>query len=239
MSAIRCSLIALFALAPQLLGAQSQAGRLAGNVTAMVPIPLASYAQGQAMMAAAAQKTALLDVNFTFINKSYENDQYVTEPVTGRKIRTACIRFKATSGFRFRIDVPAFTLTTQGLTVEQNISRLDADGLAAKFQFGPCQDIGVGIGLRLRDVKVVYKARPTIVFDGNGYCTISWNQDTDDTRVSIGDMNIIGVQNDIDKLAKDAVREALNLALDGFFGAVMRNELLKITLATCGQSRSK
>jgi hypothetical protein len=237
MSPRRCSLIVLLTLAPQLLGAQSQAGRLAGNVTAMVPIPLASYAQGQAMMAAAAQKAALLDVRFTFINKSYENDQYVTEPVTGRKIRTACIRFKSTSGFRFKVDVPAFSLTSQGLTVEQNISRLDADGLAAKFQLGACQDIGVGVGLRLRDVKVVYKARPMIVFDANGTCTLSWNQDTDDTRVSIGDLNIIGVQNDIDKLAKDAVREALNLALDGFFGAVMRNELLKITLATCGQGR--
>jgi hypothetical protein len=237
MSPMRCSLIVLLALTPHLLDAQTQAGRLGAGATAMVPIPLASYAQGQAMMSAAAQKTALLDVKFTFIDKSYENDQYVTEPVTGRKVRTACIRFKATSGFRFKIDVPAFSLTSQGLTVEQNISRLDADGLAAKFQFGPCQDVGVGVGVRMRDVKVVYKARPMIVFDANGSCTLSWNQDTDDTRVAIGDLNIIGVQNDIDKLAKDAVREALNLALDGFFGAVMRNELLKITIATCGQGR--
>lgn len=224
--------LALIALAPLPLVAQVQSGAAAG-ATAMVPIPLASYAQGQAMMAKAAQNAALLDVKFEFINKTYENDQYLKDPITGNKVRTACVRFKASSGFRFKVDVPSFTLTTDGLTVVQNISRLDADGLATKFQFGPCQDIAAGVGLRLKDVKVTYKARPMLVFNTAG-CSVSWNQDTDDTRVTIGDMNILGLQNDIDKLAKDAVREAVNLALDGFFGAVMRNELLKVSTVACG-----
>jgi hypothetical protein len=52
--------------------------------------------------------------------------------------------------------------------------------------------------------------------------------------ISIGDLNILGVQNDIDGLAKKAVQEALNLALDGFFGATMRGELVKITSSVCG-----
>lgn len=224
---------ALIALVPLPLVAQVQAGNLTGGTTAIAPIPLASYPQGQAMMAEAATKVALLDVKFTFIGKSYENDQYATEPITGKKVRTSCIRFKANSGFRFKVDVPKFTLTSQGLTIEQNISRLDADGLAAKFQFGPCQDVSVGVGLRLKDVMVTYKARPMISFNPAG-CSVSWNQDTDDTRIAIGDMNIIGLQNDIDKLAKDAVREAVNLALDGFYGALMRNELMKISTVACG-----
>ena len=225
--------LALLALIPLPLIAQVQAGALTAGTTLMAPIPLASYPQGQAMMAKAAQNAALLDIKFEFINKSYENDQYVKDPITGTKVRTACIRFKASSGFRFKVDVPQFTLNSQGLTVEQNISRLDADGLTAKVQFGPCQDISTGVGLRLKDVKVTYKARPMIVINSAG-CSVAWNQDTDDTRVSIGDMNILGVQNDIDKLAKDAVREALNLALDGFFGAIMRNELMKISTVECG-----
>jgi len=230
--------VGLLLAAPASLTAQSAAAQ-AGNMTSMAPIPLSSYPQGQAMMIQAAQKTALIDVRFDFIDKSYENDQYVTEPVTGKKVRTSCIRFKAHSGFRFKVDVPTFSLTTQGLTVEQNIAKVTADGLAASFQLGPCQSIDVGVGLRLNDVKVVYKARPVLTFNTNGGCTLGWNQDTDDTRVSIGSMNILGVQNDIEKLAKDAVREAINLALDNFYGAVMRNELLRITVATCGQQKTK
>jgi hypothetical protein len=225
--------LAFLAIIPLPLTAQVQAGALNAGTNLAAPIPLASYAQGQAMMAKAAQNAALLDIKFEFIDKTYENDQYAKEPITGKKVRTACVRFKAHSGFRFKVDVPQFTLNSQGLTVEQNISRLDADGLAAKFQFGPCQDIGVGVGLRIKDAKVTYKARPMLAFNNAG-CSVSWNQDTDDTRVSIGDLNILGVQNDIDKLAKDAVREALNSALDGFYGAMMRNELMKISTVECG-----
>ena len=229
MSRLTRACTAIVLLCPAAAAAQIQAG-----TAALAAMPLSSHPQGQAMMAQAAQKAALLDIRFQFLDKTYENDQYVKEPLTGKKVRTACVRFKASSGFRFKVDVPTFTLNSQGLTVEQNIARLDADGLAAKFQLGPCADVGVGLGLRLKDVKVTYRARPMIAMDASGGCTLSWNQDTDDTRVSIGDMNIIGVQNDIDKLAKDAVREAANAALDGFFGAAMRNELLRITVATCG-----
>jgi hypothetical protein len=238
MSIKRQFLVTLLALVPGALRAQGLAAQQGTGVALAAPIPLASYAQGQAMMAQAAQKAALLDINFTFINKTYENDQYAKEPITGKKIRTACVRFKASSGFRFRMDVPTYSLTTQGLTIEQNIAALAADGLAAKFQLGPCQDIGFGVGLRLKDVKVVYKVRPMLTFDQNNRCSLGWSRDTDDLKISIGDMNVLGVQNDIEKLAKDAVREAVNLSLDDFFGAVMRNELLKITVASCGQGRA-
>jgi hypothetical protein len=232
------SLPAVLVLCPETAQGQPAAAG-AGNMTAMVPIPLASYGQGQAMMAQAAQNAALLNINFTFLNKTYENDQYVTEPVTGRKVRTSCIRFKATSGFQFKVDVPTYSLTQAGLTVTQNISRIRADGLSAKFQLGPCQDIGVGVGVQLSDVKAVYKARPTVTFSTAGACTVHWNQDTDDITVSIGDLNIIGVQNNIDKLAKDAAREAINAALDGFYGRMMRNELLKVSVGTCGAGKKQ
>ncbi len=195
-----------------------------------LPIPLAQYAQGQAMMAQAAQNAALLDIDFTFLDKTYKNDQYVN--VAGKRVRTSCIRFKATSGFQFKVDVPTFTLRPAGLTVTQNISKIKADGLSAKFQLGPCAYVGVGV--QLTDVKVVYQARPMVTFSTEGACTLHWNQDTDDITVSIGDLNILGVQNDIDKLAKDAAREAINATLDGFYGRVMRNELLKVSVGTCG-----
>lgn len=38
---------------------------------------------------------------------------------------------------------------------------------------------------------------------------MSWSQNHDDLKVAIGGLNILGVQNDIDKLAKDAAREAV------------------------------
>jgi len=235
---IAASIPAALALSPETGQAQGVGASAAAQVQ-MVAIPLAQYPQGQAMMAQAAQNAALLDVNFTFLNKTYENDQYVRDPITGNKIRTSCIRFKSTSGFRFKVDVPTFSLTPAGLTVAQNISKIKADGLTAKFQFGPCQDIGVGVGVQLTDVKVTYKARPTVTFSAQGACTIHWNQDTDDITVSIGDLNIIGVQNNIDKLAKDAAREAINAALDGFYGRVMKNELLKVSVGTCGGGKRR
>lgn len=211
-----------------------------GATTTALPVrPLASHPQGQQMTAEAAQKVALLDINFKFLNKTYENDQYVREPITGKKIRTACIRFKASSGFKFRMDVPAFTLTNQGLTVEQNFSRIHADGLLVKVQLGPCADVSAGVGLRLSDVKVVYKARPTLSFDQNNYCKLNWNLDSDDLRIAIGDLNIIGVQNNIDKLAKDAVREALNAALASVFTGTLRGELAKITTNVCGNATAR
>ncbi len=228
---LAASIPALIALSPTTGHPQLTGG---ASTTMAAPIPLATYAQGQAMMSQAAQNAALLDIQFTFLNKTYENDQYVRDPITGNRIRTSCIRFKATSGFQFKVDVPTYTLTTAGLTVTQNISKITADGISAKFQLGPCQDIGVGVGVRLTDVKAVYHARPMVTFSTTGACTIHWNQDTDDITISIGDLNILGVQNNIDKLAKDAAREAINATLDGFYGRVMRNELLKVSFGTCG-----
>ena len=231
------ALVALVSLAA--LGTTGAQAQIRATTQITAPIPLASFPQGQAMMAQAAQRVALLDVNFSFLNTTYSDDTYATDPL-GNKYRLACFRFKATSGFKFKVDVPQYTLTAQGLTVTQNISKVTADGLTAKVQVVACQDITVGVGLRVSDLKVVYTARPMISLgQSNGACTVSWNQDTDDVRISIGDLNISGVQNDIDKLAKDAVREALNLALDGFYGSLMRNELMKVAVGVCGQPRAR
>lgn len=56
--------------------------------------------------------------------------------------------------------------------------------------------------------------------------------------MAIGGMNIIGLQNNLDKLAKDAVREGINFTLDGIYGSLVRNELTKITLDVCGNKLS-
>ena len=202
-----------------------------------LPIPLASFAEGPSMMSQAAQNVALLNVKFTFLDKSYKNDVW-TGPSWAR-VRVSCVRFKASSGFQFKVDVPKFKLTSSGLKVEQNISKIEADGLSAKFMLGPCMWSGYGIGVKLTDVKTTYTARPMVTFSSDGACTVHWNQDTDDTRISIGDLNILGVQNDIDKLAKDAAREAINAALDGFYGVMLRNELMKVSFGTCGGSSKK
>jgi hypothetical protein len=234
---LAASIPAVLALSPETGQAQGVGAAPVGDLAAQVPMPLAQYAQGQAMMAQAAQNAALLDINFTFLDKTYENDQYVN--VAGKRVRTSCIRFKSTSGFQFKVDVPTFTLTQAGLTITQNISKIKADGLSAKFQLGPCAYTGVGVGVQLTDVKVVYQARPTLTFSTEGACTLHWNQDTDDITVSIGDLNILGVQNNIDKLAKDAAREAINATLDGFYGRMMKNELLKVSVGTCGGGKKK
>lgn len=198
--------------------------------------PLASHPQAEEMLREATQKAAALDLNFKFLNKTYENDVYVTDPL-GEKHRVSCVRFRATSGFRFKLDVPSFTLTTQGLRVVQNVSSLTADGLTVKVQFGPCTDITAGVGIRLSDIKLVYTARPMISYT-EGKCQVSWSREHDDLNISIGDLNITGVQNDIDKLAKDATREALNSLIDGYFGGRLRSELLKISVNTCGGGKS-
>lgn len=52
-------------------------------------------------------------------------------------------------------------------------------------------------------------------------------------------MNVLGVQNDLEKLAKNAVEDAVNLTLEGFFGSMMRSELLKVSVGVCGQPKSK
>lgn len=228
------ALIAFISLIPASVQAQISAG-----TQMMAPQPLASYAQGQAMMTQAAQRVALLDVTFTFLDKEYKDDTYATD-MFGNKYRTGCYRFKVNSGFRFKMDVPQFTLNNQGLTIVQNISTLNAEGLSARAQVVACQEFGLGVGLRLNNVRVTYTARPNISFNqSNGACTIGWNQDSDDVRVTIGSMNVLGVQNDIEKLAKNAVEDAVNLTLEGFFGSMMRSELLKVSVGVCGQPKTR
>jgi hypothetical protein len=213
-------------------GARAQLS--AGNIsTAVAPIPLASHPQGQAMMAEAVQKAALLDVNFRFLDKEYEDNTYATDPL-GNKYITGCYRFKASSGFRFKVDQPQFTLNQQGLTIVQNISTINATGLSARIRVLACQDIPLpSFGLRLSDVRLRVKANPVLTFNqSNGACSLGWSQP--DVEITIGDLNMLGVQNDIDKLAKRAVEEALKLALGSYYGATMRGELVKITSSVCG-----
>jgi hypothetical protein len=103
---------------------------------------------------------------------------------------------------------------------------------------GPCVDVSAGVGVRLSDIKVTYKAKPMLTFDQNQHCKVTWNQQTDEMHVTIGDLNITGVQNNIDKLAKDAAREALNAVLDAYFGGRLRGELLKASVSVCGGGKS-
>ena len=202
---------------------------------AQVPMPLAQHPQGQQMMAAAVKNASLLDINFTFLNKTYEKDVYgPRNPITGKRIRLSCVRLKVTSGFALRVDVPQFTLNLQGLTVSQNISRISNNGIKIKWQLGPCFENAGGFGFSLSDVKFVYKAHPTLTFDEQGVCRLNWNAKPDEFRVSIGDLNIYNTQNDLDKLAKDAVREAVNFTLNDILGSLMRNELTRITVDVCG-----
>lgn len=201
--------------------------------TQALPIPLASHPQGHAMMQQAMNNLAL-SVNFKFLDKTYENDQYTT--VAGQKVRTSCVRFRATSGFGFQMGAPKFELTQQGLRVEENIGKIDANGLTVKFQLGPCVDVAGGFGVKLTDVKVIYKARPMLQFDTQGYCRVAWNEDPDSLRVAIGDLNIIGVQNNLDKLAKDAVREGANRTFQTIH-ELLRNDLTKISVNVCGNKK--
>ena len=202
-------------------------------------MPLAQHPQGQQMMATALTNASLVDINFKFLDKTYENDVYgPRDPFTGKRIRLSCVRLKATSGFRMRVDPPQFALSMQGLTISENISRLSANGITIKWQIGPCLEQAGGFGIHLSDVNFVYKARPLLTFDTEGYCKLAWNEDPDQFRVAIGGMNIIGLQNDLDKLAKDAVREGVNFTLDGIYGSLVRNELTKIILGVCGNKLS-
>ena len=203
---------------------------------ALQSMPLANYPNGQDMLAQAMARLSL-DVGVKFLNKDYEKDVYAREPVTGRKVRVSCVRFKADSGYRFAMDPPTYNLTPQQLTITANIAKIRADGLAFKFMVGPCAWVGAGLGVQLSDVKLVYKARPLLTFDGAGACKLSWNNDPNGIAVAIGDLNVIGVQNDIDKLSKDATREALNFALDAMFGSALRGELQKVVVNTCGTKK--
>lgn len=233
MATIRTHLL-FWAIGAAALSSPAAEAAVPGNPTAqaIAALPLASSEQGRRILDDALKSLAL-DVDFRFLDKTYKNDVYVRDPITGNKIRTACVRFKATSGFRFAIDPPKVQASAQGLTVEENISRLEADGLAVKFQLGPCADVGGGIGVRLRDVKLVYKARPTLQLKDDG-CVVQLNPLPSETRVSIGDLNILGIQNDLDKLAKDAVREALNATLQNFFNASLSGGLVRAASKRCG-----
>ena len=196
-------------------------------------IPLSSYPNGQAMMQQALNQLAV-DIDVRFLDKTYEKDIYARDPITGNKVRISCVRFRADSGFRVKSDPPNFSLNSNGLTVTQNIAKIRADSLSYKFQLGPCAWVGAGLGVQLTDVKAVYKVRPMLSFDDKGACRLTWNDDANSLAIAIGDLNMIGVQNDLDKLGKDAVREAINATLYAGFGNGLRGALNKIVIDTCG-----
>ena len=208
----------------------------AQTTQAVQVIPLAAYSQGQSMLQQAIAQMKL-EVKYSFLDKEYEDDKYVRDPVTGQKVRVSCVRFKANSGFHFKIDPPQYALNTQGLTVTQNIAKIRTDGLSTKFQLGPCAWVGAGLGMQLTDVKYVYKAKPMLNLAGSQGCQLVWNNDPGSLQISIGDLNIIGVQNDLDKLIKDAAREGINYTLDMYFGSALRGELQKVAIGTCGTAK--
>ncbi len=214
-------------------GPSSGAANPAGNVQ-LPPIPLASYPEGPAMLQQALSNLSL-SVNFKFLDKTYENDQYAS--VAGQKVRTACLRLRATSGFAFNMPRPTAQLdAAAGVRVVAIINKIDANGITVKAQAGPCMDISTGMGVKLTNVKVVYETRPTLSFSADG-CRLQWNEQPDSLKVSIGDLNILGLQNNLDKLAKDAVREAANSTFK-LVHTLLRNEMNSISLNTCG-SRKK
>jgi hypothetical protein len=232
-------LSAWLALSGCIAAAPDEAGAAnPGNVAqqALPVIPLASYNGGPAMFERAMSQLRA-DVAVKFLDKDYENDVYAREPITNKKVRVSCVRLRADSGFHFSMNPPTYNLTSQQLTITGNIARIRADGLAVKVMLGPCAWTGAGLGVQLTDVKLVYKARPMLAFDAAGTCRLAWNNDPNGIAISIGDLNIIGVQNDLDKLAKDAVREAINFSLDAVFGGALRGELQKVVLDTCGAKR--
>jgi hypothetical protein len=196
-------------------------------------VPLAKHPQGQAMMAEAVKRVALANMQFKFLDKTYENDVWAKDPF-GNKYRLPCVRFAATSGFAFRVDQPTFQLSEQGLTIQQNIARMNANGLKFKFQLGPCMNSTAGFGIDVSNVNFVYKLKPMILVE-HGLCKVTYDQDPEHLRVSIGNLDITGVQHDLAKLAKDAIREGINFTLDGAYSSLVRSELTKVTAEFCGK----
>jgi hypothetical protein len=47
-------------------------------------------------------------------------------------------------------------------------------------------------------------------------------------------MNITGLQNDLDRLVKNAVREGLNFTLEGGFSSLIENSLKRVVVDVCG-----
>ena len=194
--------------------------------------PLANLPQGQAMMAEAVKQIALVNINFKFLDKTYEHDVWAKDPF-GNKYRLSCVRFAATSGFAFRVDQPTFQLNEQGLTIQQNIAKINANGLKFKFQLGPCVQSTAGFGIEVNNVNFVYKLKPMILAK-NGVCKVTYDQ-VPHPSVSIGSLHITGVQNDLANLAKDAIREGINFTVDDVYSAVVRNVLTKAVADFCAK----
>ena len=202
------------------------------RVTPTLAIPLAQTPQGQKIAAETARRLALADVQFTFLNKEYENDVWAKDPL-GNRYRLSCVRLKATSGFAFRVDQPTVQLNQDGLTIQQNIAKVKANGINVKFQFGPCMWSSAGLGIEVDNVSFTYKFKPMVMVS-QGLCHVSFDQFPDHLQISIGDMHITGVNDQITKLAKDAIREGVNSTLEGGYLRLVTSELAKVSADFCG-----
>jgi hypothetical protein len=205
---------------------------LTNQQLAAVPIPLARYEKGQEMMSKAVKNSALVNLQWKFLDKTYENHVYATDPF-GNKYKVSCLSFKATSGFYFKMSEPTFTLKETGLTITHKIDRITADGLKFKFQVGPCVEHSASYGMLLKDVRITWKAKPMLSF-ADGGCKLIFRQDPEDIYVTIGDYNIYNSPNELDKLMKDAIREALNLFLRQGYNQLINRELTKQVVSVCG-----
>ena len=216
-----------------LFSALSLSAQLQTEFTSL-PQALGKHPQGQQIVEEAIKRLSSMQLQYKFLDKTYKNDVYAKEPITGQKVRVSCVRLKGESGFGFRIDPPQFKLSTEGLVITQRFPRIAAQGLKVKFQLGPCVEHTVGIGVVLSDVTFTLRARPMIAISSDA-CRVTLNQDQEDFRVAIGGMNITGLQNDLDPLAKEAFEESLNALLNGTYELFVTDAMQRASVQLCAK----
>lgn len=192
-------------------------------------IPLSKYGKHRELLSRASQEAPLIDFQIKAATKEFEADQHALG------VRTSCVRFKASSGFRLKVDRPKFSAAGDTLTIDQNIAKIAVDGLHAKFQLGPCLEHSVKFGIVASNVHFIYKAKPMVSFDGKGLCKLKFNPETQKINVKIGGFNAHGVQNDLDKLVKRWLDDTLEDSLNGLYGMHMGNTFVKVALDFCGK----
>jgi hypothetical protein len=196
-------------------------------------IPLGKYEKYQELLNKAAGEIALINIDVRASTKEYEHDVY--QDLGFKKVRVSCVRFKSSSRFALKVDVPTFTVSGDTLKVDQKISRLTADGLHARFQLGPCMEHSTGFGFTASDIHFITKAKPTLRFDAQGKCSLIWGGDSGDIDVKIGDFNARGVQNDLDKLVKKWAAKSMEEALNAAYPSRVGPLVSKIAIDFCGK----
>jgi hypothetical protein len=196
-------------------------------------IPLSKYAKHLQLLSKASSEASLIDIQVKASSKHYEDDVWVG--VGPAKARVSCVRFHSSSGFGLKVDAPKFSVSGDTLTIDQRFAKIEAVGLHAKFQLGPCIEHSTGFGMMASDVHFIYKAKPLLTFDGKGLCQLRFGGDTDKINVKIGGFNAIGVQNDLDKLIKKWAEHGLEAALNVQYPSLMGNTMTKVALDFCGK----